>query len=258
MSTRKFIDVHTHTFFRSFEDLEEMALAGIEGIVICSFFPEKPSAASTLLDTFKWVLNSEKERVENAGIKAYPALGIHPKSIPASGIEDVLKELTSLIKKDVVYALGEIGLEDLTNEEEEVLRKQLRIAKEHDLPVIMHTPRKNKDLAVKKILHILVDEHVNCSKVLVDHLTLELISQVRELGAYCGLTVQPGKLSFEHVKKAVESFGVDRMVVDSDVGRVPSDHLAVPKTAYYLIKASLNPHDVELITYFNAKKLLKG
>ncbi|MDH7556335.1 MAG: hypothetical protein QHG94_05315, partial [Candidatus Methanosuratincola sp.] len=78
----KCIDSHTHTYFRGPEDLELMSVSGVEGVVLCSYFPVQPTGASTVFDFFKFLAEEEAARLASYGIDFRLAMGIHPKFIP--------------------------------------------------------------------------------------------------------------------------------------------------------------------------------
>ena len=126
-------------------------------------------------------------------------------------------------------AIGEIGLEDGTDEEREVLKAQLLLAKKLDIPAIIHTPRKNKAAILEKTLEILDSVSFPEDLALIDHNSVETVKVVLERGYWAGITVQPGKLSVEEAVKVVEEFGDERLVANSDTGFSESDMLAVKK-----------------------------
>jgi len=83
----------------------------------------------------------------NCGSKVFIALGIHPSEIKDEQIEKTLKQVQENIKN--IVAVGEIGLDywykpvkkDKSKKEQqrEVFRRQLKIAKQHNLPVTIHS-----------------------------------------------------------------------------------------------------------------------
>lgn len=82
----------------------------------------------------------------------YPALGLHPEDVKADWQEQ-LAVIENAIRKHrgELVAIGEIGLDyywDKTYKEEqkEVLRRQLLLARELDLPVILHNREATEDI----------------------------------------------------------------------------------------------------------------
>jgi len=92
-----------------------------------------------------WDLRSSKEAVVIAEkfSNVFAACGVHPHD--AKFYNDyVEKEIINLSKNKNVVGIGEIGLDyyrDLSprNIQKDVLKKQLKIAEENNLPVIIHT-----------------------------------------------------------------------------------------------------------------------
>ena len=88
----------------------------------------------------------------------YGAVGIHPNSSNAyrdAKLSEALQEIKRLSQMDKVVAIGEIGLDFYRDQappaqQEKVLRAQLQLATEMELPVILH----NRD-STEALLHIL-------------------------------------------------------------------------------------------------------
>ena len=82
----------------------------------------------------------------------FPALGLHPEDVKAdweSALATVEKAICA--HRDELVAIGEIGLDyywDTTFKEQqkEVLRRQLLLARELDLPVILHNREATEDI----------------------------------------------------------------------------------------------------------------
>jgi TatD DNase family protein len=82
----------------------------------------------------------------------FPALGLHPEEVKDNWEEEMAKVEAAIrtYRKELV-AIGEIGLDyywDKTYKEEqkEVLRRQLLLARELDLPVILHNREATEDI----------------------------------------------------------------------------------------------------------------
>ena len=81
----------------------------------------------------------------------YPALGLHPEDVKADWQEQLaIVENAIRTHHDELVAIGEIGLDyywDKTFKEEqkEVLKRQLLLAREMDLPVILHNREATED-----------------------------------------------------------------------------------------------------------------
>jgi len=82
----------------------------------------------------------------------YPALGLHPEDVKADWEEQLaVVEQAVRIHRNELVAIGEIGLDyywDKTYkaEQQEVLRRQLLLARELNLPVILHNRDATEDI----------------------------------------------------------------------------------------------------------------
>jgi predicted metal-dependent TIM-barrel fold hydrolase len=125
--------------------------------------------------------------------------------------------------------------------------------------VILHTPRRNKELITKKVIKYVVLSGISLDRVVIDHISREVVKEVVDLGTYVGLTVQPGKLSSDDVVNLVRDHPelIDRGLVNSDCGRDPSDPLAVKKTYTVLLNSGLGLSDARKLVSDNALKLIK-
>lgn len=248
------IDSHTHLYLRGAEDLERMAAAGVKATVVCAYLPVRPSAAATLLDLFRWLVEAEPARQRGFGIRALPAVGVHPRCIPERGLDAVLETVDRLLAVRAA-ALGEVGLETASAEEVEVLEAQLGLARARGAAVVLHTPRADKARVLDELLRVLERSAVEPRRVVVDHLTPELVGRVRERGYNAGLTVQPGKLAPEGVLAVVRERGVEGLLVDSDAAHVAADPLAVPRVRDALAAAGIPAAEVARITGGNARAI---
>ena len=140
----------------------------------------------------------------------FPALGLHPEDVKADW-HDQLAIVEDAIRahRDELVAIGEIGLDyywDKTFKEEqkEVLRRQLVLARELDLPVILHNREATED-----ILHI-VQEEIGTRKSEIENHPLrgvfhcysgskETAQIILNMGFYLGIG---GVLTFKNSKLA--------------------------------------------------------
>jgi len=227
-----YFDSHIHTDGLGFSELKKLNDAGVTKVCSPSFYPVRPNYPQTMIDVFRKLTEFEVDRCKLAGIEMYPAVGIHPRCIPPN-FELVLEYLES---HDWI-AFGEIGLEDLTETEMDVLERQLRIAMEKDIPCLIHTPRKNKRKATKATLRILEKINFPEDLAVIDHTNFDNLDLVIKSGYWIGLTVQPGKLSVNEVVRIVREKGVERFMLNSDAGYKDMQFTSVPDAARELEKA---------------------
>ncbi|MEG5560647.1 TatD family hydrolase [Enterobacter roggenkampii] len=140
----RFVDTHCHFDFPPFTGDEEQSIAkaaeaGVQAIIVPSV---EAAYFSRVLD-----LSTRHPAL-------YAALGLHPIVIERHRDEDI-ERLDEIVQTagDKLVAIGEIGL-DLYREhphferQQTILDAQLRLAKRHDLPVILHSRRTHDKLAM--------------------------------------------------------------------------------------------------------------
>ena len=58
----RYIDAHTHSHLRGTEDLQAMAQAGVEGVVVCAYLPVRPSHPAGVEDLWRWLVTGGNAR----------------------------------------------------------------------------------------------------------------------------------------------------------------------------------------------------
>ena len=192
----------------------------------------------------------DTQRAKERGLDLKVALGIHPTNSNINP-ESIFKQLYSWIDKNQIIAIGEIGLEDLTESEINIFKKQLDIASETDSKVIIHTPRKNKQEVLKVILDIL-PQHLDENQAVIDHINPNVIEDAIDTDCMLGLTVQPQKMNKFEAVSILDEYGFDRFLLNSDISNKPSDPLSVAKTVRELKKQGYGENEIEKVASKNA------
>jgi TatD DNase family protein len=140
------IDTHCHLDFSAFENdrlevLERAKKAGLTRII---------NPGINISTSFEAVNLSEKYP------EVYAAVGIHPNDA-TSWNEGSFDQINNLTKHPKVVAIGEIGLDYYRDQaprelQRQLFREQLRLAKQNNLPVIIHSRQASSD-----ILSILIE-----------------------------------------------------------------------------------------------------
>lgn len=249
------IDAHIHADTRPYEDFEKMAIAGINKTITCAHDPLPMKVSAVTLEHIQRLLEVDAQRAKENGIKLYVAAGIHPRSIPRD-YKKVIKNLPQILEDRRVVAIGEIGIEKGTQLEIKVLKEQLELADELKIPVIIHTPRKNKKKITRILLQILED-NIDTSKLLIDHVNTEIIKEVIDQESMLGLTIQPGKMTPFEAVMIMREYGVDKFILNSDMSSAPSDPLSVPKTVHRMRLEGFNDLEMLRVSSKNAEKFFK-
>lgn len=244
------IDTHIHADARSGEDFKIMYNSGIDTAITCAYYPYKLRSSECLLNHFDRMREYDPKRAHNYGLKLEVALGIHPVNSNIN-YNPILSELRELIENKKIHIIGEIGLEKNTIQEQEVFKKQLELADELNTPVIIHTPRKNKEEVLKDIINI-VNQTINPKLVVIDHINMNVIESVFESDYTLGLTVQPQKMSTEECINILDNYGFDRFLLNSDISNKASNPLSVVETVRSLERLDYNKKDIDKISFKNA------
>jgi uncharacterized protein len=245
-------DAHVHPDGLSDADLESMRFFGVRAALVAAHHTTTQPTAAKLLAHFEDIVDRQLPRLERHGIRGYAALGLHPQSLPRRGAGEVLARLPEFFRGGKVVALGAIGLHVGDEAEEEVFLEQLQLARRLKLPVMVHTPRENKDQITRRTLNTLRKSLLAPGRALVDHASGRTLRLILECGHYAGLTLHPEQLSAEKAVAVVRRSGSERLVLDTDAGVGAGDILAMARAVSLLRKAKLSIPVVSRVAFDNA------
>ncbi len=251
----KFIDPHVHMTSRTTGDYEAMAAAGVVAIVEPAFWLGQPrTAAGTFNDYFASLVGFERFRASQFGISHHCAIGLNSKEANHEALaEEVMDLLPRFLAKDGVVAVGEIGYDDQTPLEEKYLRRQLELAKETELPVMIHTPHRNKKQGTSRSMDVIEEMGVVPHMVVIDHNNEETVKEVLGRGYWAAFTIYPKtKMGKERMVEIVRQYGAERIIVDSAADWGVSNPLSVPETAKLMLESRIPEATVRSVTYGNA------
>ncbi len=251
----RFIDPHLHAVSRTTDDYEAMAAAGVVAVIEPAFWLGQPRTnVGSFIDYFSTIVGFERFRAAQFGIRHYCTIGLNSKeanNVPLA--EQVMEVLPLYLAKEGVVAVGEIGYDDQTDAEDRFYRAQLELAKEVDLPVLIHTPHRNKKVGTTRSMDVAIEHGLAPSKVIVDHNNEETVQEVLDRGFWAAFTIYPGtKMGNERMTEIVRRYGSERIIVDSAADWGVSDPLAVPKTARLMLERGIPEAVVRATTYDNA------
>jgi predicted metal-dependent TIM-barrel fold hydrolase len=229
----KIFDPHVHMTSRTTDDYETMAAAGILAIVEPAFWLGQPrTQVGSFIDYFNSLLGWERFRASQFGIRHFCTLGLNPKEANNSRLAgEVMDLLPRFLPKDGVVAVGEIGFDDQTDEEEAVFARHIELAREFGLPILVHTPHRDKKRGTARSLELVARLGFPEERVLIDHNNEETLPMVLETKCWAGHTIYPKtKMDEERMAALVEKYGPDRLIINSAADWGISDPLKVPKT----------------------------
>jgi hypothetical protein len=250
----KIFDPHCHMISRVTDDYERMALCGIRAIVEPAFWLGEPRKhAGTFFDYFDHIANFERQRAASFLIDHYATIAVNPRESNNVALRDeVLAQMHRWLSQASVVAVGEIGFDDITDAEDESIRKQFEIARRAGLPVLVHTPHVNKLRGTERTLEIIRDLRFPPEKVIIDHNTEETTGLAKAAGCWCGHTVYPvTKLSPERAVNILEKHGLEKMLINSSCDWGPSDPLMVPKTVLEMRRRGFSDEEISQVVWRN-------
>ncbi len=260
----RYIDPHIHCFSRVTDDYEAMYLAGVRAVVEPSFWLGQPrTRAGTFRDYFLAILEFERERAAGFGIVHRCTIALNPKEANDEALAgEVLEMLPEFLDREGVVAVGEVGFDAITPAEERAFRRQVELAQERDLPVLVHTPHRDKRRGTLRCMDILQEMGVDPARAVIDHSTEETTRDILDRGFWAGHTVYPEtKLTAARFANLFFEFGSERMLVNSSADWGRADPLSVPRTAALLERRGADPATVQRlvwdnpVTFFGAARL---
>ena len=131
---------------RTTDDYTAMAAAGIVAVIEPAFWLGQPRTnVGSYTDYLSHIIGFERFRAGQFGIRHYCTVGLNPKEANNESLaEAVMAILPMFAGKEGVVAIGELGYDDQTALEDKYFRQQVELAKELDLPIMIHTPHRDK------------------------------------------------------------------------------------------------------------------
>lgn len=250
-----FIDPHAHMISRTTDDYEAMARAGVVAVIEPAFWiGQARTNAGSYADYLSHILGFERFRAGQFGIRHYCCIGLNSKEANNEALaEAVMEILPGFATKEGVVAIGEIGYDEQTDMEDKYFRAQLDLARDIDLPVMIHTPHRDKKRGASRSMDVILEHKLDPSRVVIDHVNEETIKEVKERGFWAAFSIYPhSKMTAERMAEIVRNYGAERLIVDSACDWGVSDPLAVPKTAALLAERGIPADQIQMVTYKNA------
>jgi len=249
-------DTHSHYDDKQFEDDRETLLAsmpskGVGTIVNVSASYDSCKYAVSLAHQYPFI---------------YAAVGIHPDEV-GSLDEEKFAKMKELFREDKVVAVGEIGLDYYwDNEPHEVQRewfiRQLQLARELDLPVIIHSRE-----AAADTMYIMQNYAKGLSGVIHCYsYSVEMAKEYVKMGFYIGIG---GVVTFKNAKKLKEvaaEIPLDQILLETDCPYMaPEPYRGKRNNSAYLTYVAekiaeikgITPEEVIRVTEGNARRMYR-
>jgi predicted metal-dependent TIM-barrel fold hydrolase len=247
-------DPHIHMTSRTTADYEAMAASGIRVVLEPAFWLGQPRThVGTFEDYFSSLVGWERFRAGQFGIHHICTMGLNPKEANDPRVAPgVIELLPRYLEKEGVVAIGEIGYDDMTSAEEKYFALQIELARSHDLPILIHTPHRDKKRGTERSIALVREHRFPEAKVLIDHNTEETLPLVLDTGCWAGHSIYPNtKMDEQRMVKLVQTYGAERMLVNSAADWGVSDPLKVPKTAAAMREAGIAGATIDKIVWDN-------
>jgi predicted metal-dependent TIM-barrel fold hydrolase len=232
-----------------------MRAAGIVAVIEPAFWlGQARTEASSFKDYFSTLVGWERFRASQFGIKHYCTIGLNSKEANNEALAEKVMDLLPLFAaKEGVVAIGEIGYDDQTPAEDKYFRLQIELALKFNLPIMVHTPHRDKKNGTIRSMNVLKEHGVSPNMVVIDHNNEETAKCVLDNGYWAAFTIYPNtKMGNERMVEVVKQYGSERIIVDSSADWGVSDPLSVPKTADLMLERGISREDVHLTCYKNA------
>jgi predicted metal-dependent TIM-barrel fold hydrolase len=249
----RIFDPHIHMTSRTTDDYERMFEAGVRALVEPAFWLGQPrTSVASFTDYFDGLIGWERFRAAQFGIRHHCTIALNPKEANDPRCREVLDVLPRYLAKDGVVAVGEVGYDSMTPEEDEVFTRQLALAIEHELPALVHTPHRDKLAGTRRTLDVVKESGIDPGRVIVDHLNEPTVGVVADSGCWMGFSIYPDtKMDEQRMVAILREYGTDRMIVNSAADWGRSDPLKTYKTGLAMLDAGFIESDVDKVLWQN-------
>lgn len=249
----RIFDPHIHMTSRTTDDYAAMYAAGVRAVVEPAFWLGQPrTSVGSFTDYFDSLIGWERFRASQFGIRHHCTIALNPKEANDPRCTPVLDVLPRYLTKDGVVAVGEVGYDSMTAAEDEAFARQLELAAHHELPVLVHTPHRDKVAGTRRSLDVIREAGLPPQRVLIDHLNEVTVRAVHESGCWMGFSLYPDtKMDPLRMTKVLMEYGTERMLVNSAADWGRSDPLMTAKMAQAMLEAGFGESDVDVVLWWN-------
>jgi predicted metal-dependent TIM-barrel fold hydrolase len=239
-----------------------MALSGCEAVCEPAFWAGYDRcSADGFHDYFSQLTRHEPRRAARFGLKHFCWLGLNSKEAEDLSLaEEVLALLPEFLGQPNVLGIGEIGLNKNSRNELRVLEMQVDFAARHHQLILVHTPHlEDKWKGTRLILDVLKnDRRLRPERILIDHVEEHTVGMVLDSGMWAGMTLYPEtKCTSARAIDMLETYGREKLWMNSACDWGVSDPLAVPRAALEMRKRGHPPGAIERVLFDNPKRFLR-
>ena len=250
-----FIDPHAHMISRTTDDYEAMAASGVVAVIEPAFWIGQPRTnVGSYFDYLSSIVGFERFRASQFGIRHYCTIGLNSKEANNEELaEGVMELIPKFALKEGVVAIGEIGYDEQSALEDKYFRLQLELAKKLDLPVMIHTPHRDKKRGTTRSMDVCDEHGLDPGMVIVDHNNEETVRETLDRGYWAAFSIYPStKMGNARMVEILRQYSANKIIVDSACDWGISEPLGVAKTAKLALAQGIAEDQVRLACYQNA------
>lgn len=244
------IDTHCHIYRSEMKNAEEIIKKAAKKDI------------SIILNGIDPLSNKEVLELSEKYENVYAALGYFYSFADEITDEDIIL-LDNQLNNDKVIAVGEIGLDyyhtkDNKEKQKELFEKMLKLAKKHNLPVIVHSRKSLQDtLDILKKYDVAGSMHCYQGSG-------EMAQEFIKLGFYIGIGGPVTYPNNKKIKKMIKKVDIAHMLIETDSPYLTPEEKRgeenTPLNLKYIIRKlseelDINENEIIRITTENAKKL---
>lgn len=257
----RYIDPHIHMVSRTTDDYQRMAQAGCVAITEPAFWAGFDRSSSRgFYDYFRHLTEQEPRRAALFGIRHFTWLCINPKEAEDVGLaREVIALIPEFLDRPNVLGIGEIGLNKNTRNEMTILEEHIALAAERDQLILVHTPHLEDKLKGTRLIMDAIQRNsrIDPGRVLIDHVEEHTVRPVLDRGFWAGMTLYPEtKCTPQRAADIIETYGSERLWINSAGDWGPSDPLAVPKARMELARRGHKAETISRISFDNPRQFL--
>ena len=258
----KYIEPHAHMVSRVTDDYVKMTLAGCQAVCEPAFWAGfDRSSVNGFYDYFCQLTEHEPKRAAKFGLAHFCWLCINPKeSEDVNLAEDVIGIIPQFLDRPNVLGIGEIGLNKNSRNELKVLEMHVDLAARNNQLILVHTPHlEDKLKGTRLILDVLrSDSRIKPERVIIDHVEEHTVKLVLDTGMWAGMTLYPEtKCTPARAIDILDTYGSERLWMNSACDWGISDPLAVPKTAMEMKRRGHLAKEIDRVIYQNPRSFMR-
>ncbi len=257
------IDSHVMMESLGLQDLEAMSACGIKVLIAdAAGGMDYATSAQAAINYFEHTLVGETKRASDYFIDVRVLVGINMNAVPAD-YEKILDALPEYLQRESVAGVGEVGLEPKSGtcpdlgKQEDILRTELGIAREHNKAAVMHLTSTERADWIERYIKLIDEVGLDRGKAIIVHSDASTTRTITDAGCIAGLSVLPmRRFTPEDAAKIIAENDMDRILVSSDSRiRHRSDPLSVPRIAVQMRRLGLSDKDVKKVLFDNPNRV---